>query len=112
MRAFKSTVEEIEDRRSSHSGHTLRAGGAIRGYNAGRPYSDLLYVDDTKNPAYNRDLPYPGYLARQQTVPEVDVPDVHIAGGHKKPAAGAGAPEAVPLLTATGAHLSASTRRA
>lgn len=108
VRAFKSTLEEVEDRRSSHSGPTLRAGGAIKGYNAGRPYSELLYVDDTRNPAYTRDLPYPGYLARQQTVPEVDVPEVHVAGGGQKKQ---GTPEAVPLLTASGKASSPTTTR-
>ncbi|XP_055353324.1 plasma membrane calcium-transporting ATPase 2-like isoform X2 [Paramacrobiotus metropolitanus] len=71
VRAFKSTLEDIEDRRSSASVPSLGARG--RGYSA-RPYSyvDIPYVDDTRNPALSpNDLPYESYLTRQPTLPEL-----------------------------------------
>ena len=72
VRAFKSTLEDIEDRRSSHSVPSVSGGRTGRGY-LSRPYSyvDIPYVDDTKHPAFQHDLPYENYLARQATLPEI-----------------------------------------
>lgn len=102
VRAFKSTLEDIEDRRSSASVPSLRSG---RGY-ASRPYSyvDIPYVDDTRIPSSPNDLPYESYLSRQPTLPELPENTetfVRAVNEHEslRPSP---APERVPLLNANG----------
>ncbi|XP_037784670.1 plasma membrane calcium-transporting ATPase 2-like isoform X3 [Penaeus monodon] len=54
IRAFKSTLEDLEERRSCHSLHSLRISRSQQG---NRPMSDISYIDEdsTKSPSPNSD---------------------------------------------------------
>lgn len=100
VRAFKSTLEDIEDRRSSASVPSLRSG---RGYNS-RPYSyvDIPYVDDTRIPSNSpNDLPYESYLTRQPTLPELPEP---VLRQENETSVRPALPEQVPLLHQNGSR--------
>ena len=94
VRGFKSTLEDIEYRRSSHSvpgGRGGRAGGS-------RPYSfaELPYIDDRRAPASPNDLPYDSRLTRQPTtltLPDDNAPVLQNVNER---------PETVPLLRSNG----------
>jgi len=96
VRAFKSTLEDIEDRRSSHSVPSNRG----RGYGSNsRPYSyaEIPFIDDRKAPSSPNDLPYDSRLTRQATtltLPDDSIPVLHNVNER---------PENVPLLNSNGA---------
>ncbi|XP_023209410.1 uncharacterized protein LOC111612432 [Centruroides sculpturatus] len=58
VRAFKSTLEDMEERRSVHSLHSLHSLRSSRSHPGPRPLSDISYIDeDLKTPSPN-DYPY------------------------------------------------------
>jgi len=47
IRAFKSTLEDMEEKRSCHSLHSVRS---TRSYLTSRPISDISYIEDSSEP--------------------------------------------------------------
>ena len=55
VRAFKSTLEDMEERRSVHSLHSLRTS---RSHPGPRPLSDISFIDEEVNAPSLNDYPY------------------------------------------------------
>ncbi len=55
VRAFKSTLEDMEERRSVHSLHSLRTS---RSHPGPRPLSDISFIDEEVNAPSPNDYPY------------------------------------------------------
>lgn len=69
VRAFKSTLEDMEERRSVHSLHSLHSLRSSRSHPGPRPLSDISYIDeDLKTPSPN-DYPYEISVQQKNTNP-------------------------------------------
>ena len=63
IRAFKSSLEEMEDARSCHSMHSVRSTRSYLANSTSRPTSDISYIDDDEKGKKNANGHYRGGTA-------------------------------------------------